>query len=569
MHKILFGFTLFALLLSGTVTAQEKDPLSEKERQQFDQYFFAAERAKSVGKITAADSLFHRAHRIDPSNATVNYEMAQIAVADKRLKDALEYGEQALENDPENTYILRFLGGLYNITGKIDKEAGIYRRLRKIHPDNPDYPFALAQLAKKKGDYRRSLSILDSLEQEYGISEAVIREKQDVYLKDDEVEKAADEIKRLIETFPEQIEYYGWLGTLYSANGYYGQAISAYRDLLKIQPGEPRAHLNLAEIFRSQGMVDSSITHLEKAVASPDLDIDSKVQVLVSLFQASGRDRNLLDPAYRMLETMSEVHPEDPKVPAILGDFQLRDGKKEEARNTFRSATRMPGGDKLEIWNQILLLDADLVWNDSLVSDAREAQLSYPNQPFPYLMEGVAHIQLSDWNAAVTALESGQIYAIDQPEMEEQFYLYLAEAYYRKKEFKRSDNNFDEALRINPKNPTTLNNYAYYLSERGERLKKALEMTELSNDLRPGNPTFLDTWGWVLFKLKEYDEARKVLQQALDAGGKDSGEILEHMGDTLFMMGQVEQAADYWNQARKAGGASEDIDRKISERKLL
>ena len=64
--------------------------------------------------------------------------------------------------------------------------------------------------------------------------------------------------------------------------------------------------------------------------------------------------------------------------------------------------------------------------------------------------------------------------------------------------------------------PTTLNNYAYYLSLRNDRLEKAAQMSLRSNELAPGQPSFQDTYAWVLYQQGKYAEA----QQSSDAAKK-------------------------------------------------
>ncbi|MBK7384433.1 MAG: hypothetical protein IPI81_14055, partial [Flavobacteriales bacterium] len=59
---------------------------------------------------------------------------------------------------------------------------------------------------------------------------------------------------------------------------------------------------------------------------------------------------------------------------------------------------------------------------------------------------------------------------------------------------------YDKALARIPDDATTLNNYAYYLSVRGEQLEKAERMSKRSNELAPGQPSYQDTYAWVLFR---------------------------------------------------------------------
>jgi tetratricopeptide (TPR) repeat protein len=121
---------------------------------------------------------------------------------------------------------------------------------------------------------------------------------------------------------------------------------------------------------------------------------------------------------------------------------------------------------------------------------------------------------------------------------------------------------YERALRLDPANTTALNNYAYYLSVREENLERALEMATEAVESNPENSSFLDTLGWVYFKMENYDQARNYIQQSIDTGDA-SAEVFEHMGDVLEAQGEIEEARDWWERALE-----EDPDRTHLNEKL-
>ena len=82
-----------------------------------------------------------------------------------------------------------------------------------------------------------------------------------------------------------------------------------------------------------------------------------------------------------------------------------------------------------------------------------------------------------------------------------------------------------------------LNNYAYFLTIEGHDLERALAMASRATALEDGNPTYLDTHAWVLYKLGRLDEARKMLQQAVVLDSQNSPALLAHYGDVLEALG--------------------------------
>ena len=92
-----------------------------------------------------------------------------------------------------------------------------------------------------------------------------------------------------------------------------------------------------------------------------------------------------------------------------------------------------------------------------------------------------------------------------------------------------------------------LNNYAYYLSEEGSKLRKALKMSRRAVDLEPDNATYLDTYGWLLYLLRKPAEAKPVFKHAMLYGGKDSAVVLEHYAKVLDALGEKDLATYYMN----------------------
>ena len=168
-----------------------------------------------------------------------------------------------------------------------------------------------------------------------------------------------------------------------------------------------------------------------------------------------------------------------------------------------------------------------------------------------------------------TALVTGRALVVDTKPLEAQFWSLLGDSYNSAKDYPQSDEAYGKALAINPNDASALNNWSYYLSERGEKLAKAEEMSRKCNDLSPGVATYMDTYAWILYKEGQYDKAKEWQEKALKANDKDEGVLLEHYGDILFKLGDVAGALEHWKKAQAAGGASDLIDRKVGEGTLV
>ena len=149
-----------------------------------------------------------------------------------------------------------------------------------------------------------------------------------------------------------------------------------------------------------------------------------------------------------------------------------------------------------------------------------------------------------------------------------EFYSLLAETYHKTNQHILSDKYYEQALEIDSNNLLILNNYAYYLSLRKVKLEKAKEMSYRCNKIENKNATYQDTYAWILYKLKEYKEAKEWILKALSNGGDKSPVIVEHYGDILYNLGKIKEAKKQWNKAKEIGGDSRFLFQKIEQGKL-
>ena len=108
------------------------------------------------------------------------------------------------------------------------------------------------------------------------------------------------------------------------------------------------------------------------------------------------------------------------------------------------------------------------------------------------------------------------------------------------------------------------NNYAYSLSERGERLDDALEMVKISIEAEPTNSSYLDTVGWVYYKLGDYAKAKEYIEKAIEVGG-ESAVMLEHLGDILYKLGKKDSAMEFWQKAFTLDTSNNELKNKIEK----
>jgi len=132
------------------------------------------------------------------------------------------------------------------------------------------------------------------------------------------------------------------------------------------------------------------------------------------------------------------------------------------------------------------------------------------------------------------------------------------------KYWNKSDSLYEYILIKEPDNALILNNYAYSLSERGDSLSYALDMSKKAIDSDPENASYLDTYGWIHFKLGNYNEAEKFIQKSVNKE-PDNSTLYDHLGDVLNTQGKKKMAIQNWKKALELDQARKEIQEKIKK----
>jgi tetratricopeptide (TPR) repeat protein len=543
------------------------DNLSSKDRVEFEYHFFNANKEKILGNYDLAESLYSQALHIDPNNAAALYDLANIYSFKNNKQNALLYSKKAAQLDPKNSwYQLLYIDCLKE--AKQYAEAIVaYQKLIKEYPTRIEYYYDLANLYLTLNKGNEAIKTYDEIEKRMGVTDDASMQKIRIYRAINNFEKSVEEVKKLIATFPKEGKYYGILGELYQVKGQNDKALAAYNDLLKMDPENPYAHLTLADFYRNQHQNDKAFSEIKIAFNSKELDIDTKVKILLSYYSITETYPELKADAAELCEILVNVHPDEAKAFAIYGDFLYRDKKLKEARDQYRKAVALDK-EKYAIWNQLLIIESELNDFVSMQKESNEAMELFPNQALPYFLNGTANIHMKHYKDAITALTEGKEFVYDNKSFLSQFYANLGDSQNQLKNYSASDSAYDKALELDPENDYVLNNYSYYLSLRNFNLEKAEAMSKKSNEIEPSSNSYQDTYGWILYQMKKYEEAKVWIGKAIENGGADNGTLLEHYGDVLFKLNDIENALKYWIDAKKAGGTTDLIDKKIADKKL-
>ena len=549
------------------VKEEQQDSLPEEKQNEFEYLFIEGLKQSKLGNTQAAVSLFSKCLEIDPNSASVMFELAKIHLSNGDQTSASLLLEKAIEINPENKWYKIMLAQIYQQTKQYDKAAKLYGKLYEENPDemeNLEYLYLKAGMFSAEKKYDDAIAAFDLLESKLGFNEQVIMAKEQVYVSAGNTEKAAAEINKLIEFDPEDTRYYGLMADMYLDSGDSVKSLEYYNKILQIDPGNGFVHFSLAEYYRKMKDPDKAYEHVREGFKNKELQIETKLQMFLMLTGDSTQSQITEKQTNELLGLLRAMYPDDYRVKALYADVLLQNNQLEEARIQMRSILDSKKDDYM-IWERLMYTDNDLLDFESLYTDSKAAIELFPSQPSLYALHAVACLQKKLYPETLSILAEGEKYLEKNNPMKVQFELYKAEAYYNLNKMEEAFNAFDEVIKLDPDNYMALNNYAYYLSIRNEDLEKAARMSGKTVQENPRNPTYLDTYAWVLFKQKDYKMAKFYQESAIQNGGDKSGVILEHYGDILYMLNEKDQAMEYWKKALEAGDGSELLEEKIKK----
>lgn len=536
---------------------------------QLQEVFIEATRERLLGNYKKAVELYASIIKQDDTNAAANYEIARVYNALNQNEKAVKHAEAAVALDGENVWFQIFLADVFQKTGEDKSAADVYKTLVNLEPNNEDFYFKWAYFLVRANEPDEAIKAYESLEKRIGINEELSRRKHNLYLGIGNYKKAAKEINALIDRFPTKVDYRQLLASFYEQTNQESKAKEVYAEILKMDPGNARANIAFAEGNKEAGGDIRFLNSLKPVFEKPDVHIDVKISELLPYLTkvADTGDKELANAAIELTSILTRVHSNEAKAFSAYGDLLYYAGRKEEAIEKYKETLELNESVYL-VWEQLLYTYAELENYTQLAKDSENAMDIFPNQATIYYLNGLANYQLEKHQDALSTLQQASLMAGKNAQLAFQISSLLGSVYYQLKQYPNSDKAFEAALQLNPNDPSILNQYSYLLSLRNEQLGKAKEMAALTNELAPNQAKYQHTYGWVLYKMKEYKGAKDWIGRAIEKDNTDPT-ILEHYGDVVFQLGEQEEAVRYWQQAIDNGGKSELLDKKVSEGKMF
>jgi tetratricopeptide (TPR) repeat protein len=166
--------------------------------------------------------------------------------------------------------------------------------------------------------------------------------------------------------------------------------------------------------------------------------------------------------------------------------------------------------------------------------------------PDAWLALGFVYRQLERRDEEIETYRAGLLKMRDEEDAI-QLYFSLGAAYEQDGEVDSAVAVFEDLLKHHPDHSPSLNYLGYTLADRGERLEHARELIERAVEMQPQNAAYLDSYGWVCYRLGLFDEA---IEHLSAAASLDSDPVIyDHLGDAYKAKGDNDKAREWWEKA--------------------
>lgn len=555
----------------GVKPAVTRRVLSYNDEQRFKYFYLGAVDQQMKGNYAGAFDLLNHCQEINPDAAEVYFMRSAYHALLNNDSLTLADIQKAAELNPQNNVYLERLAGAYIGSGKYDEAIEAYEKLYANNHDRDDVLNVLIRLYGQQKDFDNMLQTINRLENLEGSSEEITLARMRVYsLKGDKQAELA-ELKDLSKKHPNDMNYRVMMGNWLLQNELPADALKEYEYVLAQEPDNLMAQMSMLDYYNAIGQDSLAAELQEKLVVSPSTPLNSKMTLMrgiVNSNEQQGGDSTEVLRIFRHILAQPQKTSDMWELQAAY--MSLKQMPQDSIDNSLRGALEVApdnAGVRLQLiqskWKEQLF--------DDVISLCKPALEYNPDEMAFYYFLGLAYFQKDEKDKALHTFQLGvsQINSESNKEIVSDFYAIMGDILHEKGREQEAYVAYDSCLQWKDDNLGALNNYAYYLSEKGKDLQKAEKMSYRTIKAEPKNSTFLDTYAWILFMQGRYEEANIYIEQAVQNDSTVSDVILEHAGDISAKLGNMKKAVEWWEKARDAGGNSKVLIRKIKLRKYL
>ena len=513
------------------------------------------------------------------------------------VRKAVEQYKLITDKDPKDVESLVMLGRLDRVLeNSVDAEL-TFKKVLAVEPDNEDATTGLASVYADRGDAKGAADLLDKLTKKSPSAKAYVS-LANSYESMHEYGLAADAYKSALTLDNTHSELRAPLAQDEALAGRYDDALATYGEMVEANGRDIQAYVGMAQIYREKKQFAEARTALNKAkVVEPDnlevrfnevglLEEEGKTPEAITELKSivESTDRKTYDPGQKsarskMLEQLGLLYRSNNQHDQAVATFRqmealdsdLAPHAEAQVIDTYRQAKEY---DKAQAASDAA---AKKYPKDRTVHEVRAQLLSDEGKPdeavgeLTRLLDGKndreLYVAMADiqqkarkFNEAAKSLNEAEKLAVTKEDKSNILFMRGA-MYEREKKYDLAEQTFRKVLESDPTNASALNYLGYMLADRNTRLPEAQDYIQRAVKLDPNNYAFLDSLGWVYYRLNKLDEAEKQLTRSLQMSAKDPT-IHDHLGDVYFKEGKTKEAIAQWQSSLKQynDGAPSDAE---------
>jgi tetratricopeptide (TPR) repeat protein len=552
MKKIFAVFTIF-LAITGILRSQDY-PGNPKAVE----LFIEAKTLELKDNYLAAADKYNAALKIEKA-AGIYFALSKLFSNVTQHQKSLEYGLEAIKLNPDNLDYKEHVSDTYIILGDYTNALKYLKDISEKRPDDINVLYNIGRMYEAIKQPSEAIKYYENITENYQYDETVLIRMADIYESYNDFANTAAVVEKLLTLNPTDLNLKYSAAATYVKIPDYDNAIRIYEEILSTNPNNRDVQTEVIKLYFRQNRNSEAFEKYSKLINKDSIDFMTKMDVAIAFMQASAEDKEALNVSRNILENMQSSYPGEWMPEFYLAYMEAKENPEEAERKFSQLLARVDTSAELYVqvgffyFEQRKLKPALDIFKDGAARFPDDFRLNYltgntfyslgqNRDALPYL-EKALEVNPSDLNVLSNL---GLVY---------DDLLMNAE----------TDRLYEQAFKYHPDNILLLNNYAYHLSERGERLQEAKEMSKKTIDKEPNNASYLDTYGWILFKMKDYKNAAIYIERAVKQGKNEV--LLDHLGDVYEAMEEIVKALKYWNEALQMNPENEKIKSKVNKYK--
>lgn len=552
-------------------TMKHSGTLSDNDEQRYRMFYMEAMAQMVKENYAAAYDLLNHCLTIKPDAAELYFFLVPYLSELKEDSLIIKNTAKAARLQPDNAYYTEQLGLNYLSTNKWKEAAEVYEKLWSMNKTREDVLDILIHLYEQLDNPERQFDALQRKETLEGPTMETTLGKMFILNKQGKKKEELKELDKLAAHFPYDLNYKVMKGNWLMQHNQSKKALDIYKDVIRIEPDNVMARVALVDYYKQQGETDKADAMIVEMILSPKTGNDERYDLLNKYIEEEDSARTSPRQTLDLLDKAIQIPPRSEKIAELKAAYMLYNGMDSvDITEAFATVLDInPENSMARL--QCIKGAADAEDYERLFKLAKDGTIYDPDAiVFHYFLAGEYYRRGLKDEAFTTFTQAQQlINDATDTQLASDIYANIGYLLYDKKQKKESFDAFDKSLKFNEDNIECLNNYAYYLTLENENLDKAEVMGRKIVEAEPDNANFLDTYAWILFRLKRYEEAKTYIDKALDAETEKSATILEHAGDIHSLLGETDRALTYWKEAYDKNGNNETLARKIKEKRFV